>query len=88
MSLPNSQAIWSVNGVTSTPLAAKWSSTPECACECMASWLMNPCTSSRSWSSLIIGNVFLNASTMNSSPAGSSRCSTLQKWVVKGSFGT
>ena len=37
MSLPNSQAICLVNGVTSMRLAAKWSSTPECAWECMAS---------------------------------------------------
>ncbi|COX14966.1 Uncharacterised protein [Mycobacterium tuberculosis] len=36
-SFSNSHLIWLVNAVTSTPWASKWSTTPECAWECIAS---------------------------------------------------
>lgn len=87
-SFSKSQSTWAVYGVGSSPSSLRWGSTSSCACACMASWPMNPMTSSRSRSSRMYGSTCLYTCTNQRSPAGSSRCSTLMVCVANGSPGT
>lgn len=87
-SFSKNQSTCAVYGVGSSPSSFRCGRTSSWACECIASWPMNPMTSSRSRSSRISGSACLYTCTNHRSPAGSSRCSTLMVWVVNGSPGT